>query len=92
MFHGQASIGYVPCLNSILQSLERFAGIGERLVKAGLNSPVVSNRIMALRALEGWDAASWGEQLIGAVVHLSEIETEEAVKERIQALREAKGV
>ncbi|MDT8979253.1 limonene hydroxylase [Paenibacillus sp. chi10] len=80
------------CLNSILQSLERFAGIGERLIKAGLNSPVVRNRNMALRALEGWDAASWGEQLIGAVVHLSEIETEEAVKERIQALREVKGV
>ncbi|MCY9529387.1 limonene hydroxylase [Paenibacillus alvei] len=80
------------CLNSILQSLERFAGIGERLVKAGLNSPVVRNRNMALRALEGWDAASWGEQLIGAVIHSLEVETEESVRERICALREAKGV
>ncbi|SDF85448.1 hypothetical protein SAMN04488689_107231 [Paenibacillus sp. cl6col] len=64
----------------------------ERLVKAGLNSPVVRNRNMALRALEGWDAASWGEQLIGAVIHSLEVETEESVRERICALREAKGV
>ncbi|MBG9734917.1 limonene hydroxylase [Paenibacillus alvei] len=88
---GKAYIAH-QCLDSILQSLDRFNGIGERLITVGLHSPVVRNRNMALRALEGWDAALWSAQLIGAVIHLSEIETEEAVKERIQALREAKGI
>lgn len=88
---GKAYIAH-QCLDSILQSLDRVDRIGESLIMAGLYSPVVRNRNMALRALEGWDAASWSDQLIGAVIQLSEIEMEESVKERIQALREAKGV
>lgn len=79
-------------LGAILQSLDRFEGIGAELILTGLNSPVTSNRNMAIEALEGWDVSSWGEQLVHAVTHLSGIEPEDSVKERLHKLREAKGL
>ncbi|MDE7415527.1 MAG: hypothetical protein K2N44_04295 [Lachnospiraceae bacterium] len=41
-------------LTMILQELGDKAGIGEKLIKPALKSPVVSNRHMALSALEKW--------------------------------------
>ncbi|WP_052487465.1 hypothetical protein [Gordoniibacillus kamchatkensis] len=79
-------------LGAILQSLDRFEGIGTELIFTGLNSPVISNRNMAIKALEGWNFASWGERLVEAVTHLSEVEPEDSVKERLHKLREAKGL
>ncbi|MFC0216620.1 limonene hydroxylase [Paenibacillus chartarius] len=79
-------------LGTILQRLDRFEGMGEELILAGLNSPVVSNRNMALQALEGWDAAAWGDRLVEAVNQLSEAEPVDSVKERIRELREVKGL
>ncbi|WP_438447089.1 limonene hydroxylase [Gorillibacterium sp. sgz5001074] len=79
-------------LGIILQSLDRFEGIGKGLILAGLNSPVISNRNMAMKALEGWSVASWGDQLVAAINHLSEVEPDDAVKERVHKLREAKGL
>lgn len=80
------------CLGCILQSLDRYEGVGKELVITGLYSPVVSNRNMALNTLEAWKDTSWGDQLIKAVVQLAEIEPEDSVKERIQKLREVKGI
>ncbi|WP_240420470.1 limonene hydroxylase [Paenibacillus periandrae] len=79
-------------LGAIFQSLDRFEGIGTELIFTGLNSPVISNRNMAIKALEGWNFASWGERLVEAVTHLSEVEPEDSVKERLHKLREAKGL
>jgi hypothetical protein len=79
-------------LDTILQSLDRFEGIGSQLILAGLNSPVVRNRNMALKALEGWNVEAWGGTLIEAVVHLSAVEPVDSVKERLSQLRKAKGV
>ena len=45
-------------LDFILQDLERFPGKGWRLIKTGLQSPVVRNRNMAVRALAAWDRAA----------------------------------
>lgn len=80
------------CLGSILQSLDQHEGIGKELVSTGLNSPVISNRNMALKALEAWEVTSWGDRLIEAVAQLSEKEPDDSVKERICKLREEKGV
>ncbi|WNS41531.1 limonene hydroxylase [Paenibacillus sp. MMS20-IR301] len=79
-------------LGAILQSLDRFEGIGAELILTGLNSTVTSNRNMAIMALESWDVSSWGEQLVHAVTQLSAIEPEEPVQERLAGLREAKGL
>ncbi|MNI43184.1 hypothetical protein D3C73_975070 [compost metagenome] len=79
-------------LGAILQNLDRFEGMGTELIFTGLNSPVISNRNMAIKALEGWNVASWGERLAYAVTHLLEVEPEDPVKERLHKLREAKGL
>ncbi|MNI85734.1 hypothetical protein D3C73_1427560 [compost metagenome] len=76
-------------LDTILQSLDRFEGIGTELILTGLNSPVIRNRNMAIMALEGWSVTSWGEPLIKAVIHLSGVEPVDSVKERIHKLRES---
>ncbi|MFD2661873.1 limonene hydroxylase [Paenibacillus thailandensis] len=79
-------------LGSLLQSLDRHEGVGKQLILTGLNSPVVSNRNMALNALEGWNIASWGEELLQAVTRLEEEEPVDSVKERIRKLMEDKGI
>ncbi|CAH1059343.1 limonene hydroxylase [Paenibacillus pseudetheri] len=79
-------------LGAILQSLDRFEGIGTELIFTALNSPVTSNRNMAIKTLESWDVSSWGEELVHAVSHLSVVESEDSVKERLDQLREAKGL
>ncbi|WP_314588309.1 limonene hydroxylase [Paenibacillus terrigena] len=79
-------------LDTILQSLDQFEGIGKELILTGLNSPVIRNRNMAIKALEGWNVTSWGDQLVKAVIHLSEIEPDDSVKEGLQQLREEKGL
>ncbi|WP_342476859.1 hypothetical protein NYE24_24255 [Paenibacillus sp. FSL H7-0350] len=72
--------------------MDRFEGIGAELILTGLNSPDTFNRNMAINALESWDVSSWGEQLIHAVTHLSEVELEEPVRERLDQLRKDKGL
>ncbi|WP_152397480.1 limonene hydroxylase [Paenibacillus guangzhouensis] len=79
-------------LDTILQSLDSFEGMGKELILTGLKSPVIRNRNMAIMALEGWNVASWGDQLIKAVIHLSGIEPDDSVKERLQQLRTEKEV
>jgi len=85
---------YAPhrCLDFLLQSLDKHEGVGGELILAGLRSPVIRNRNMALMALEGWAVSSWGNRVVEEVVHLSEIEPDDSVKERIQNLRVAKGI
>ena len=43
----------------VLQGLGGFPGLGWDLVRAGLRSPVVRNRNMAIRALASWGAEQW---------------------------------
>ncbi|WP_280151734.1 hypothetical protein [Piscinibacter sp. XHJ-5] len=61
-------------LDFILQSLGEFPGQGWPLVAAGLRSPVIRNRNMALRALAAWDRVHWPD---GALALLSQAEREE---------------
>jgi hypothetical protein len=46
-------------LDFVLQELRRFPGRGWRLIEAGIRSPVIRNRHMALRALSGWGKGRW---------------------------------
>ena len=38
----------------VLQELDKYPGRGEKILITGLNSPVINNRYMALRALKTW--------------------------------------
>jgi hypothetical protein len=73
-------------LDWVLQNLGAFPGLGWNLVQAGLRSPVVRNRNMALHTLEGWGEASWPLGAREAVERAFEDEPDEDLRERFTAL------
>ncbi len=70
-------------LDWILQDLRRFPGRGWRLINAGLHSPVVRNRNMAINALSKWDPKSWSAEMRSAVEDALNIEPRADVKKRL---------
>ncbi len=67
-------------LDMILQDLGRFPSLGWSLVAAGLRSPVVRNRNMALRALSGWGRDQWPTEAESALKVAQDIEPTERVR------------
>lgn len=74
------------CLDFILQDLDKYEGIGGKLILTGLKSTVIRNRNMALNSLEAWDKNSWPEGTIGILNELHGIEPDLDVKKRIEGL------
>jgi hypothetical protein len=74
------------CLDFVLQDLKAHPGKGWRLVEAGLNSPVVRNRHMALNALEGWARDAWPNGAAAALQSASEREPDSNLQERISRM------
>ncbi|PLR32586.1 hypothetical protein CYR55_18575 [Chimaeribacter californicus] len=72
-------------LDLVLQELKRFPEMGWPLLKAALQSPVVSNRHMAMNALEVWplDSLSVHRQYLEECV---EREPHEEVQQRLKSL------
>lgn len=69
----------------VLQDLKRFPGIGWEVLNAGLQSPVIRNRNMAINALQEWQP----EQLHphrAFLEHCLAGEPDESVRERMEAL------
>ena len=79
-------IGYEAhnCLGFILQNLGRFPGYGDALVRAGLQSPVVSNRNGALKTLETWGRANWPADLERLLAQALTDEPDEKVRQSMQ--------
>ncbi len=71
-------------LNFIVQDLGRFPGVGFSLIEVALKSPVISNRNMALKALEKWGKTIWPASTIPILHGALEIEPDEKVRESIQ--------
>ncbi len=72
------------CLDFVLQALRKFAGQGHRLIQAGLRSPVVCNRNMAVAAMSTWGHDQWDDDLRGALEAAAVIEPQEDVRERME--------
>jgi hypothetical protein len=74
------------CLDAVLSALGRWPGRGWPLVRAGLSSPVVRNRNLAVAVLERWGRSAWppdaGRELEDAAGREPEVE----VKRRIESL------
>ena len=73
-------------LDFIVQDLKRFPGEGWLLVKTSLQSPVVRNRNMAIKALDAWPRDEWPDDAVALLKDAEKAETEEDVKNRISAL------
>ena len=78
------------CLDALLQDLGRFPGQGWPLVRAGLRSPVVRNRNMALRALAQWPRGDWPEAARAALEAARDAEPSEEVRQRMEAALEGR--
>ena len=72
------------CLDYVLQELRRFPGYGESLIGAGLRSPVVRNRNMAIAALAAWTREKWSDGLEQSLRSAASIEPDEDVRKRMQ--------
>lgn len=72
------------CLDFILQELDRYEGVGGKLILTGLNSTVIRNRNMALKALEAWNKSNWPEETIDTLNELFKIEADSNVKKQIE--------
>ena len=72
------------CLDCILQDLDRYPGQGLRLIEAGLQSPVVRNRNMALKALVAWGRNTWPADLALLLEHARQREPEADVRRWIE--------
>lgn len=76
------------CLDALLAHLARFPGQGWSLVRAGLASPVVRNRNLALRALAAWGPAACPPGVRALLRHAEATEPDADVRERIRAVLE----
>ena len=79
---------YHSALDFIVQDLRRFPGKGWSFVKASLQSPVIRNRHMSLKALEEWGKGQWPNDAEQILNEAYETEPDEKVKESIQKVRQ----
>jgi hypothetical protein len=77
-FRHHSAVGF------IVQDLRRFPGKGWGLVRVALESPVVSNRNMALRALSAWGKAQWPDEAETVLEKAWRHEPEADVKDRLR--------
>lgn len=73
-------------LDWIVQELGRFPGHGWNLIQAGLRSPVIRNRNMALNALSSWSREHWPPDAIMVLRDAARLEPDEEVRERFREL------
>jgi hypothetical protein len=71
------------CLDFILQELGRFPGHGIRLIEAGLKSPVIRNRNLALKVLSEWGKEKWPANVERLLADARDREPDEKVRKRI---------
>jgi hypothetical protein len=73
-------------LDFVLQDLRRFPGRGWPLIRAGLQSPVIRNRHMAITALAAWSRSDWPPEAEHAIRRGLDAEPDDEVKAALEAL------
>ncbi|MFI0348950.1 hypothetical protein [Actinomadura sp. 9N407] len=79
-------------LDCLLQDLGKWPGKGRPLVSAGLASPVVRNRNMAVRTLDGWGRDAWPDGMRDEVAAALAREPNDGVRGRLQALLDGRPI
>lgn len=62
------------CLDAAVTYLQNYPRQGEKIVLAGLKSPVIRNRNMAIRVLDKWKQENWSPEIRRELMHLKDIE------------------
>lgn len=73
-------------LDFILQDIGRFPGKGWEFVRAGLQSPTIRNRNIAMRALSEWGQDAWPSEAMSIVQAAAKAEPIEDVRNGFEAL------
>jgi|GEM_PF-216730 len=73
-------------LDFVLQDLHRLPGAGWPLIRAGLRSPTLRNRHMAVRAFKSWEREAWPEEAESLLVVSLAEEPDEGIRESITRL------
>jgi hypothetical protein len=73
-------------LGFVVQDLKRFPGQGWEFVATALRSPVVSNRNMALSALDAWSRDQWPPEVVAELERAKAEEPRDDVSDRIDRL------
>lgn len=71
------------CLGYVLQDLSSLPGMGEQFLAAGLLSPVVRNRNIAINALAAWPRDPWSASAESALTEAISLECNDDVRERM---------
>lgn len=79
-------------LDFVLQDLRRFPGKGWPLIKAGVRSPVIRNRHMALRALSKWGKSRWPSEVQPVLEAALKDEPDQDVKTELQTVLAGKTI
>lgn len=79
-------------LDWIVQDLRRFPLRGWTFIQAGLRSPVIRNRNMAIHALAVWPRDSWSSEITSTVQEVRDLEPRDDVKRRLDNLFEGKAI
>jgi hypothetical protein len=79
-------------LDFVLQDLRRFPGKGWSLIRAGIRSPVIRNRHMALRALSPWGMERWPSDAEGILRATVADEPDQGVQDEIARLLAGKQI
>lgn len=74
------------CLDFIIQDLDKFPGKGNKLILTALKSPVVRNRNMAIKALNGWDKNYKNDEIKKSIIAAEKVEPNEDTKKNLNKL------
>ncbi|QHW31841.1 limonene hydroxylase [Paenibacillus rhizovicinus] len=79
-------------LDSIVQDLDAHPGVGKTLIASALQSPVIRNRSMALKALEAWPLDAWDDSVIAGMKSLAKVEPDDRLRDRIREILQERGL
>lgn len=74
-------------LGTVLEKLGDYPALGFPLVEAGIRSPVISDRVRALRVLSAWGKENWNSGVKGLLNEALSMEPDKTVREKIERVQ-----
>lgn len=77
---------YHQILDTVLQDLGKFPGYGEKLIITGLQSPVVRNRVMAVKSIQEWESKVVTEGIRNTLKKVVKQESDTELKQDMKSI------